>query len=299
MTASMLTTPRWLDPLIRPVEVGARRLPPLGLVALAAVGAVFVVVDAVFRWATPSDEYAYWLAGQRLLAGQPLYDPTAVPGTPYAYFYPPPLAQVLAPFTAWVPDAVYVAAWTILLLGCIAWLAGWKPLVALALVAYVPVAVELWYRNVHLLLAVMLVLALRKAPWWFAIAAAIKVTPVLGIVYLAGRGRWRDAAITCGVGAALLALSVAISPAAWRQFLDVVVTPGAATGASMLPVPFFVRAIAGLALAIAASRIPDRWGEALLIVAIAVANPTFWVTALALLVAIVPLVRSPRTADVG
>lgn len=266
------------------------------LIAAAAVGAVLLLVVAVNRWATPSDEWSYWLAGERLRIGQPLYDPTAHPGTPYAFFYPPPIAQVLAPFTAFVPGGLYVAAWTITLLGALWWLGDRKPLVALALVAYVPVAVELWYRNVHLLLAVILVLALRRAPWWFAIGAAIKATPALGIVYLAARGRWRDAALTSAVGAALLVVSVAISPDAWRQFADVVVRPGASVGASIVPVPFAVRAAAGLGLAVVAGRLPERLGEPLLVVAIAIANPTFWVTALSLLVAIVPLARTQRAA---
>ena len=49
-----------------------------------------------------NDEYAYWLAGARLAAGEPLYDLAAAPNTPFAYWYPPPLAQVLAPLTSFV-----------------------------------------------------------------------------------------------------------------------------------------------------------------------------------------------------
>jgi alpha-1,2-mannosyltransferase len=285
--------------------------PPIWLLVLAVIGGCLLLIVAVTRWGVPSDEYAYWLAGERLLAGEPLYDPNAIPGTPYAYFYPPPLAQVLAPFTAFVPDAVYVAAWTALLLVCLWWLAGRQVLVALALVAFIPVAVELWYRNIHLVLAVLIVLGLRRSSAWLAVAAAIKGAPALGLVYFLFARRYRDALVMGAVGSAMLVISVVISPEAWRQFLDVIVADAAGVGASIIPIPFAVRAIVAFGLIVLAgflSRASDsdagrgigrdpRYGEALFVVALVVANPTFWVTSLSMLVAILPLWRSaPRFA---
>ena len=282
--------------------------PPVWLLVLAVIGGCLLLIVAVTRWGTPSDEYAYWLAAKRLLAGEPLYDPTAQPGTPYAYFYPPPLAQVLAPFTAFVPDAVYVAAWTALLLVCLWWLAGRQPLVMLALVAFIPVAVELWYRNIHLVLAVLIVLGLRRSSAWLAVAAAIKGAPALGLVYFLIARRYRDAIVMGGLGLAMLAVSVAISPEAWRQFLDVIVADAAGVGASIIPVPFAVRAVVAVGVIVAAGMVArraadageqggwtrdERVGETLFVVALIIANPTFWVTSLSLLVALVPLWRNP------
>lgn len=269
----------------------------IALVALAAIGACLLAVVALYRWGTPSDEYAYWLAAKRLVTGEQLYDPNAIPGTPYAYFYPPPLAQVLAPLTFVLPDGLFAAGWTALLLACLLWLGGRNVFVALALIAFVPVAVELWFRNIHLALAVLIVLGLRRGGWWFAIGAAVKMTPALGIVYLASRGRWRDAALASAVGAVLLVLSVAISPDAWREFANVVAGSAGDVGASIFPVPFLPRAILGVALAIVAGRVRPRVGEPLLVVAIVVANPTLWVTAFSLLVAIVPLLRTSAPPD--
>jgi hypothetical protein len=63
-----------------------------------------------------------------------------------------------------------------------------------------------------------------------------------------------------------------------------------------------VRFAVGAALALIAGRLAlrasrastsPRWAESLLIVGLTVANPTLWVTALSLLVAIVPLWRTP------
>ena len=285
--------------------------PPVWLVVLAVIGGCLLLIVAVTRWGVPSDEFAYWLAGKRLSAGEPLYDPTALPGTPYAYFYPPPIAQVLAPFTAVVPDRVYVALWTLLLVACLWWLAGRQILVALALVAFIPVAVELWYRNIHLVLAVLIVLGLRRSSVWLVVAAAIKGAPGLGLIYFLVARRYRDALVMGVAGLAALAVSVLISPSAWRQFLDVIVADAAGVGASILPIPFAVRAAVAVGLVVVAgylSRGRDdqagrglgrdpRYGEALFVIALVVANPTFWVTSLSMLVAILPLWRTaPRFA---
>jgi alpha-1,2-mannosyltransferase len=269
-------------------------LPPLGLVIAAAFGAVLLLVVATTRWTVPSDEHAYWLAAQRLVAGQPLYDPNAFPGTPYAYWYPPPLAQVLTPFTPFtpfVPDLAFTAAWTVLLLACLWYLADRQVLVALALIAFVPVAVELWYRNIHLVLAVMAVVALRRNVLAWVPAVAIKVTPVIAIGYLVAARRYRDAALVAGVGAAVLVASLLLSPGAWRQFLDVVATQAGTSGSSLVPIPFVARFAIALGLAVIGGRVGGRWGETMLVVGLVIGNPTLWTTAFSLLIALVPLWR--------
>ena len=287
--------------LTSPVVIGSRRLPSIALVVAAAIGAVLLAVIATAEWTHLNDEYAYWQAGARLWAGAPLYDPSAAPNTPYAYWYPPPLAQVLAPVTAVVSADAFAVVWTALLLGCLWWLGGRNALVALALIAFLPVAVELRVRNVHLVIAVLAVLALRRS-WAFWIpATALKITPVLGIGYLAAAGRWREAAKVAVVGAVVLGVSVVLGPGAWREFLDVVGARAGTDGGSIFPIPFAVRLAAGVVLALVAGRMAAgatargtsaRAGEALLIVALVVANPTLWATAFSMLVAIVPLWRS-------
>jgi len=279
----------------RALALPAGRPAKAALLILAALGATLLLVVALARWDVPSDEYAYWLAAKRLVAGLSLYDPSAIPGTSYAFFYPPPIAQVLAPFAAFVPDGIFVAAWTVLLLACLWWLGGGNVFVALALVAFVPVSIELWYRNVHLVLAVLIVLGLRRHPIFFAVATAIKVTPVLGLAYLLARGRYRDALVAGLLGLVMLLASLVASPAAWRQFVDVVAGSAGTVGASIVPISFPARAAIGLVLALAAGRLRPRVGEPLLVIAIVLANPTLWVTALSMLVAIVPLWLRPAT----
>jgi hypothetical protein len=266
----------------------------LAVIALAIIGASLLLVVAVNRWGAPADEHAYWLAGQRLLAGEPLYDPTATSTTPFAYWYPPIVAQVMAPVSAILPSWVFSAAWTVLMLVCLWWLAGRDVINALALCAFPPIAVEFWSRNVHLILAALLVLAIRRWGGWFSVGAAVKLAPGLGLVYLAVKGRWRDAAIAAGLGAALLALSVALSPDAWRQFGEIMLARGAADASMFVPIPYIVRAVAGLTVVVVSARMEPRWGEPLLVVGVVMALPTLWFTALSTLVAIVPLVLSQR-----
>ena len=64
------------------------------------------------------------------------------------------------------------------------WLAGRDVLLALALIAFPPVAVEFWYRNIHLILAVLIVLAIRGIPALYSVGALIKFSPGLGIPFL-------------------------------------------------------------------------------------------------------------------
>ena len=169
-------------------------------------------------------------------------------------------------------------------------------IVALAMIVFLPVAVELWYRNVHIVLALLIVLALRRNPVFWVPAAAIKITPVLGLLYLLAARRYREAALVGGVGAVVLAISVIVSPGAWAGFIDLVITQGASAGASLVPVPFPVRLLVAAALVIVAGRIPGRRGEVLLVVALVIGNPTLWMTAFSLLVAVVPLMRTQRVA---
>lgn len=280
---------------------GGVRLPPVWLVVAAAVGAFFLAVIVRDEWVHFNDEHAYWLAATRLASGEPLYDAAAAPNTPLAFWYPPPIAQVLAPFTGLLSADAFSAGWTVLLLACLWWLGGRDVLVALALIAFLPVAVELRVRNVHLLIAVLVVLALRRG-WAFWIpAAALKITPVLGGLYLAAAGRWRAAVLLGAAGLVVLGVSFIVSPDAWRQFIEVVGARAGTDGGALLPIPFPLRFAGAVILTIAAGRMAataaragrSEWrAQAVLVVALTVGNPTLWVTAFSLLVAIVPLWRA-------
>jgi hypothetical protein len=266
------------------------------LIVAAAIGASLLLVVALTRWGSPSDELAYWLAARRLIEGRPLYDPTVTIITPFAYLYPPPLAQALVPVALVVPAWLFSALWTVAMGLALFWLAGRDPLRTLALVAFPPVAVEFWFRNVHLFLAVLVVLGLRRASSAFSVGAAIKISPILGLPYLVVRGRWREAGIAAAVGLAMLVVSVALNPEAWRVYLDFVLSVDPLAQSSFVAVPLPVRATAGLLLALVAGRMPRHIGDPLLVVAVTLALPSLWFTGLSLLVGIVPIVTADRRA---
>jgi len=277
--------------------VAGRTLPSPVLLLLAAIGLFLLLVVATTSWSMGTDEQAYWRAATRFAAGGSMYDPTATPGDAnYGYWYPPPLAQVLVPFTSFISPGLFSAIWTVLLLACLWWLGGRDLLVALALIAFLPVAIELRFRNVHLVIAVLTVQALRRS-WLFWIpAAAIKVAPVLGVLYLASARRWKEAILVGVVGGAVLVASVVLAPTAWQDFMALVIPQAGTSEASLLPIPFPVRLAVGIVLALAAGHLAhkgrQRAGEGLLVVALVAANPTLWVTAMSLLIAIVPLWRT-------
>jgi hypothetical protein len=278
--------------LFDPIALGGRSLPGPGLILLAVIGAVLLLVLATTSWQVGSDEQAYWRAAQRLVAGGPLYDPTAAPNTPFAYWYPPPLAQLLAPLTLLFSPEAFSLIWTIILLTCLWWLGGRNVLVALALVAFLPVAVELRTRNVHLVLAVLVVLALRRSWVFWVPAAAIKIAPILGVVYLLAAGRVREAIGVGLLGGAVLVVSVVLAPDAWRDFITIVGARAGTDGGALVAIPYPLRFGAGALLAALGGRLGGLRGEVILVVGLTIANPTLWVAALSLLVAIVPLVRT-------
>lgn len=276
-----------------PIEFGERRYPAPGLVLLAAIGGVLLLVIATTAWRTGTDELAYWNAAERLRAGLPVYTPAALPGdASFGYWYPPPLAQLLVVVTPFLSADTFTILWTLLLLASLFWLGGRNLLVAMALIAFLPVAEELRSRNVHLVLAVLIVLAIRRSSAFWALAAAIKIAPVLGVLYLAAAGRIREALQVGLLGLLMLAISVALAPDVWRDFVTIVGAQAATNGASVLNISYPVRFAAGGLLAIAAGRLGGRVGEVLVVVAVTLANPTLWATALSLLVAVVPLLRS-------
>ena len=184
----------------------------------ATAGLLLLLVLALYRWDDLDNSHAYWLAGRAVLDGRSPYELTTGPQVRFAYQYPPPMAQVMAPVAAVIGAWPFEYLWLALMGVCLAWLAGWRTLLALALVALLPVTMEFWYQNFHLQLAVIVVLAIRRWPALFAVGAAIKLSPGVGIVYLAAGGRWRAAAGVAALLAAICGVSWLLAPDLWAEF---------------------------------------------------------------------------------
>ncbi len=93
------------------------------------------------------------------------------------------------------------------------WLGGRR---ALWVLAFPPVALELYYGNVNLLIAAAIALGFRyPAAWSFVLLT--KVTPGVGLLWFAVRREWRQLAIALGVTAVIVAASVALDGRLWAR----------------------------------------------------------------------------------
>ena len=87
-----------------------------------------------------------------------------------------------------------------------------RPAPILTLLAFPPVAIDLYHGNIHLLLAVAIVLGFRYPAAW-AFVLLTKVTPGIGLLWFAARGEWRKLGIALGFTAAIVAVTFVFMPA--------------------------------------------------------------------------------------
>jgi hypothetical protein len=162
----------------------------------------------------------------------------------------------------------------------------------LALIGFLPVAIQLRFENVDLFVALAITLGLGRWPWAFAVMAVIKISPGLGVMYLVLRKRWRDAAVAAAVGLAIAAISLALDPGLWVAFFDAVIGRAGASGNSLIPVPYIARALIGFGLVAIGGLIGRRRGELLLVAGVTAANPNLTLAGFAVLAAVVPVWRA-------
>jgi hypothetical protein len=269
---------------VRRVAPAARiKLPSRRLVVRALAIAVLVVAWASapipLDAAIDTDAENYW----RLDASDPYGNGW---GEPHSFVYSPAVAQVILPFTL-LPFDVFYKLLLAVNLACLWWLIG--PWSALAL--FVPVVGgELTMGNIHLPLAVMLVVSLRHPAAW-AFGVLTKVTPGVTILWWLGRREWRPALVAFATTAAIIAVSAALWPEAWSDWLALLSNSSGMT-LEVGPVnewPALVRVpIAAVLVVLAAVR--NRPAALPLIVAFAL--PAIWLGGLLLAVGIPRLLAS-------
>ena len=212
---------RWLAVCTLPVLVA------LYVAAITFPGGSFVPWRPIMV-----DLDVYRRAGHVLLTGGNFYD---LPGQ--LQFLYPPLAAVLAVPLALVPITVVQIAWTAA--GAMALVAilhrfgltGWVlSLAGVAAVYFIePVVQTLAFGQLGIFLAALVVLDLVPGPRVFprrllpegvltAVAAAIKLTPAIFVVYLLAVRRFRAFWVAVITGAVLTLASAAMAPAASYEF---------------------------------------------------------------------------------
>jgi hypothetical protein len=208
-----------------------------------------------------------------------------------AYLYSPLFLQLMAPFRL-LPWEAYHVVWTLILLGCLVWLVGrWTPLALLL----PPVTAELLVGNVNLLIAVAVVVGVRRgAAWSFPLLT--KVLPGGGLLWLVVRQRWREVAACLVLTGGLVAVSFAISPGLWFAWTDALLRSALHPDTrglpfmALLPVPLWIHLPIGLGLIVVAARRGWAW---LMPVAVYLTLPALWVSSLVILLGIPRLWRGP------
>ncbi|MGH2512724.1 MAG: glycosyltransferase 87 family protein [Candidatus Limnocylindrales bacterium] len=206
--------------------------------------------------------------------------------SPIAYVYSPAFLQLLAPLRvlAWEP---FLGLWTILLLLAARFLSGPR-LFALALLLAAP---EVIGGNIHLLIAVAIVIGFRYPAAW-SLVLLTKITPGIGLLWFAVRREWRALGIAFGATAGIAAVSLLIDPHAWLDWIGVIgASAGKTSGTwAALPVPLWLRLPIAVLVVVWGARTDRRWAVP---VAAMLALPALWYGGLAMLLAVIPL-RDPR-----
>src|SRR4051794_17214198 len=208
-----------------------------------AVGALALVGHAVVLAIWPDahtlliDLEVYRAGGRHVLDGQPLYAGGVLLDLPFVY---PPVAAVLFAPLALLPLPVLKVIWTVLELVLLALVAhrcaravgvppGSRTVAAVVLLVSVatwldPVRTTLYLGQINIVLLAVVLLDLLGRPdsrWrgvGLGLAAAIKLTPLLFVVYLLLRRRYRAAATAVATFVAAGALGFAVAPADSVQY---------------------------------------------------------------------------------
>lgn len=215
---------------------------------LGLVGAwVFALLFAALSWAKQAvgmDSHAYWLAGHH---AHPYIAP---PGWGDAYLYSPLFQQVTRPLT-WLPWPAFAALFLVLPAVGYWWLTGplpWRWRVPVLLFA----SAEVMVGNIHSLLAVAVVLSVRYPEAW-GVPLLTKVTPAVGGLWHVGRGDWRAIRRGALIVGSVTAVSVALDPGMWVEWLRFLTTQGSGEWFVL------VRTVAGACLAVYAGRTNRPW----------------------------------------
>jgi alpha-1,2-mannosyltransferase len=216
-------------PVARSAGLG-RWLPAVALaVCLLSQGLILAVAGDTWGY----DFEAYRQAAERLLAGQPLYDPTVdVAGGFAIYLYPPPFALAFVPF-ALLPSDIALWAWTVLLVA--AFIGGslllpvtpttrWLVILLGGLMWPVLYSVKLGQVGPLLYLAFAVGWRWLDEPLRLgasiAAGALIKLQPALLFGWALVTRRWQAVAVGAGVVGVATAVSLVVLPTGtWADYI--------------------------------------------------------------------------------
>jgi hypothetical protein len=213
--------------------------------------AYLLIVVAPQQRTVGFDAFAYWSVDP----ANPYQTPV---GGLSAFNYSPPIARLFGLF-ANLDWYSFLWLWLALLVGTVIWLGGRGPKMVW-LLAFPPVALELYHGNIHLLMAAAIALGFRY-PWTWSFILLTKVTPGVGRIWFAVRREWRSLMIARGATAAIVAASVAVDRSLWADWFGFLARTGAGTtvGQFEIAVPLWFRLPAALVLVAWGGLTDRRW----------------------------------------
>ena len=236
---------------------GAVRLARLVALAVIIAIGIFNVWMAVSSW-TLSDAGAYWQAGLRLRAGEDLYPALASVDASEVYRYAPWFAWAAVPWT-FLSVQVAGVLWSAVLLAASA--LALIPLVRarawLLVVLFAPILVGISaVGNAHPLIVAALVWGIgwrdgRGGPVAVALAASLKIFPLLFALVYAGRRQWGRFA------ASVLLAALLWAPALFYDLSEYAVEAGQAASLFAVPILYFV--VTGVAVGCTLALARTRW----------------------------------------
>jgi Glycosyltransferase family 87 len=273
----------WIRPIIHGAVIA-------GLLFAAYLFAVVGPAVGTFGF----DAFAYWAVD--------IANPYVVPvGGLGAFTYTPVAARLFDPVGA-LPWFNFLWLWSAVLVATVMWLGGRRfPWI----LAFPPVALELFHGNIHLLLAAMIVLGFRY-PAVYVFGIFTKVTPGIGIIWFLVRREWRNLAIVLGLTAVIGAVSLLVDGQLWPEWIRYALSAesGAQVQQVQVPIPLPLRVPAAALIVAWGAATDRRWTVP---VAVTLALPVLWPSGFAVLAAclatsslagepLVRLGRAPRRA---
>ncbi len=224
------------------------------------------------------DAHIYWM--NRLPDPYTIRSYEALDG----FFYSPAFAQALYVPTAF-PWHVFLTAWTAVILAAVYWMVGpW----ALPLMLFLPIPLEVYFANVNLLFAAVIVAGFRYPALW-ALPILTKVTPGIGVLWFAFRGEWRSFLTAIGATAAIVAVSFLLAPGLWPDWVSLLNANGAASGGIEVP-SLAIRLPVAIVILFWAARTDRAWVVPIVVL---IASPRIWVASLSVLIAVPALYLRP------
>jgi hypothetical protein len=284
----------------RPLRPATRRRIRAVLIGAAIIGTLIGINNLILHLTMDplADVRAYYDAGARLNAGQPLYDQPVGTDEAAFYRYPPLLAIAFRPL-ALLPYEAAALIWEAILIGSFVWTIwrlGWRrPEVWIALgILAMPTVWSLVVGQAQVLVTAFLVLG---TPAGVALAANLKLFPILVAVYWLGRRDWRALGRLAAWMVGLIVLQLVLEPAGTIAFLgfpslEQVGEVRNLSPYAISPVLWGVLVVAGGLVALRLA--PTRWGWAAAVTLSVLATPRLLAYQLSTLIA---ALREPDEPD--